>query len=203
MMTDREHAELSLLRDLLALRTGNPLELTSTAIHRLRIATAAELACLELHDAGRRFECLATRDGCDPERTRAHVAAAVVQAARAQAAPFVISQGTSAIACVPINDPDAGGHVYLVSRGVFVARDLALAAAFSNEIREVAHVLLGGQRDLHARTHAFQMRCIHDTLQRCQGNTSAAARLLGVPRSFLYRLRGRDRSRVSPNETDR
>lgn len=199
MRTDHDRAELSLLRTMLALRTGDAPELATAAMHHLLVATGAVLGRLELHGRDGRFERTATTNGLDVEQIRAHVVPAIVADARARDAPVVTAHGGRSVACVPITEPDADGHVYLLSRGVFTTRDLALIIDVTREVGEVAQLLIGGLHDLRARTRAFEWRCVRDTLERCRGNVSEAARILGVPRSFLYRLRARDR-RVTVSE---
>lgn len=175
-------------RRLLELTHATPLEpLLDELLRSLVEVSGARVAYLEtFDDDGVALMRGHSRSGEELATIRAGVSVGVVQRAREQRRT-VCNQATL---CVPFGLSGPGGVVYLQGATDFSSSDCVHAELFARQI-EQRHVRQGegaAPRSFHQATKFYQRRHVLAVLEQMQWNMAAAARTLGVARSYLYRL---------------
>jgi hypothetical protein len=173
-MNDRERAQELFLRRLLELDRHRVAELLGEAMQHLMVAVGAELVFLACSD-GFELACSVRDLDLDPIRALAR-----------EKRPATIDSSRANI-WLPVVGVGLRGVVHLHTKAVFVASDIELIELFTRRFATVAHAV-HAPPDLHTEALILQYRRVRETLERNGGNVSNAARDLGVPRSFLYRV---------------
>lgn len=160
--------------------------LLDVVLDSLLLAIDAEIVRVELHDrTGSRLTRARGRSLRVVEKNREHVSATPQLHARLDNPD---AYGEVGVTCVPVQHDEWAGAVHVAGSAAIDDKRRAILDRFARAIVYVAPRLASSRpRQLAHQTRAFQRSLIVDALKRCHWDVAAAANVLGIGRSTLYK----------------